>query len=131
MEIVIGWVILAVLVGVFADSRGRSGVGFALLSVLLSPLLGLVIVLVIPDLNKQKEAELWRQRDEEQRQRLAQRDHEKQLEALKAIAANKVAEAPPIRSMADEIAKLGELRDKGLLTQEEFQEQKSALLKGA
>lgn len=124
--------IFAVLVGVMADNRGRSGPGWCLLSLLLSPLVCFVILLVIPDLKRQKNEELSRHQEEEQRRQQTLRDHEKQLEALRAIAANKVpTEAAPSRSVADEIAKLGELRDKGLLTPEEFQAQKAALLKGA
>lgn len=50
------WIILSVCVGVFAHtSKGRSGVGFALLSLLLSPLVGFVILLVIKPDEKQVE----------------------------------------------------------------------------
>ncbi len=39
-------VVLAVLVGVYASSKGRSGPGFFFLSLLLSPLVGFVIAVV-------------------------------------------------------------------------------------
>lgn len=51
MEVFLIWLVFAVLVGVLANSRGRSGFGFFLLSVLLSPLIGLIIVLVIKNLS--------------------------------------------------------------------------------
>ncbi|EOX4083221.1 hypothetical protein ACM65P_004326 [Vibrio alginolyticus] len=47
---IIIWLMLAIAVGVYADNKGRSGVGFFLLSVLLSPLIGIVIaVLAAPN----------------------------------------------------------------------------------
>jgi hypothetical protein len=50
MEIFFFWLILAILVGVFASKRGRSGFGWFLLSVLLSPLICFLIVLCLADL---------------------------------------------------------------------------------
>lgn len=47
MEIFLGWAILAVVVGVIAGNRGRSGFGWFLLSLLLSPLIGLILVLAL------------------------------------------------------------------------------------
>ena len=46
VEIVILWTILCFVVGGLANARGRSGVGFFFLSVVLSPLIGLLILLV-------------------------------------------------------------------------------------
>ena len=48
MEIFIGWMIFAIVVGVAASSRGRSGFGWFLLSLILSPLVGIILVLVLP-----------------------------------------------------------------------------------
>ena len=45
--IVIFWVIFALFVGFIAINKGRSGMGFFILSILLSPLLGLIIVLIL------------------------------------------------------------------------------------
>ncbi|BFL82429.1 hypothetical protein L5M43_05130 [Shewanella sp. SW36] len=47
MFMFLGWLILAILVGVYANTKGRSGVGFFLLAVILSPLIGFIIALVI------------------------------------------------------------------------------------
>ena len=49
MEIVVWvllWLIFCVLVAVYANSKGRSGIGFFLISALLSPLIGLIIALL-------------------------------------------------------------------------------------
>ena len=55
MELLFFWIILAIVVGVVAESRGRSGFGWVLLSALLiSPLLGLILVLCLPNLKAAK-----------------------------------------------------------------------------
>jgi hypothetical protein len=46
MEIVVAWLVLSVLVAVLADARGRSGVGFFLMALSLSPLVAFVWVMV-------------------------------------------------------------------------------------
>lgn len=50
MELLVGWVVLAALVGVVAVNRGRSWPGWFLLSVFLSPAIGLIAVLVLPNM---------------------------------------------------------------------------------
>ncbi len=42
MEIFLFWFLFSVAVGIYAGNKGRSGFGFFLLSILLSPLLGLL-----------------------------------------------------------------------------------------
>lgn len=56
MEIIIFWLVLAILVGVFAGSKGRSGFGYFLLAILLSPLIGFIIVLILSPVLKNTEA---------------------------------------------------------------------------
>jgi hypothetical protein len=50
MAIVLGWIIFAVIVGIAASARGRSGFGFFLLSLMLSPLIGILFVMAMPNL---------------------------------------------------------------------------------
>ena len=52
MTVLFFWVLFAVVVGVFASKRGRSGFGWFVLSMLLSPLLGLLFVAVSKDLSR-------------------------------------------------------------------------------
>jgi hypothetical protein len=49
MAIVLGWFIFAVIVGVAASSRGRSGFGFFILSLVFSPLIGIILVMAMPN----------------------------------------------------------------------------------
>lgn len=46
MEILLFWVLLSVLVGAWANSKGRSAFGFGLLAFLLSPLIGAIAVAI-------------------------------------------------------------------------------------
>jgi phosphotransferase system glucose/maltose/N-acetylglucosamine-specific IIC component len=47
MGIFVFWLIFAILVGVYASNKGRSGIGFFLLAVITSPLIGFIIALVV------------------------------------------------------------------------------------
>lgn len=68
------WFLLAGGVGWLADSRGRSFFGYFLLSALMSPLLGLIVVLVTRDEVKARELASEQRRQEQMR-----------LEELKAL----------------------------------------------
>jgi len=49
--IILGWVVLSIVSGVIASNRGRSGLGYFLLSIVLSPLIGILIAFsVSPDI---------------------------------------------------------------------------------
>jgi hypothetical protein len=48
MSLIVLWLVLAVIVGVGANTRGRSGPGWFLLAVVISPLLAGLLVLVLP-----------------------------------------------------------------------------------
>lgn len=54
--IFIFWLVFAILVGVFASSKGRSGVGFFFLAVLLSPLIAFIIALIVRPIRANTEA---------------------------------------------------------------------------
>jgi len=46
MEILILWLFLSIVAGIIASNKGRSGFGFFLLSIVLSPLIGIIAALV-------------------------------------------------------------------------------------
>lgn len=59
MAIFITWVALSILAGVLASNKGRSGFGFFMLSVVLSPLVGLIAAVVAsPNVAKVEEAQV-------------------------------------------------------------------------
>lgn len=43
MEIFLGWVVLSIVAGAIASGKGRNGIGVFFLSLLLSPLVGLIV----------------------------------------------------------------------------------------
>lgn len=50
MEIILVWLVFAIVVGIAANSRGRSGFGWFILAAIISPLIALILVLVLPNL---------------------------------------------------------------------------------
>ena len=52
MDIAIFWILLAIAVGVWASNKGRSGFGWFLLAMLLSPLLGFIFCAISQDISK-------------------------------------------------------------------------------
>lgn len=48
MEFVFGWLVFSIVAGVIASSKGRSGVGYFLLSLVLSPLIGILLAVALP-----------------------------------------------------------------------------------
>lgn len=133
------WLLFALGVAWLADTRGRSGLAWFLLSVLLSPLIAFVALLVTRDLAKEAEELARRQADEakaeQKAEQLRREEHERQLESIRVLAQTPATAAadnhqtPPI-SVADEIRKLAALRSDGLLTEEEFNAQKARVLSG-
>lgn len=57
MEIFFGWIIFSIVVGVIASARGRSGIGYFFLSLILSPLIGLLFAALLPSLKDAPSAE--------------------------------------------------------------------------
>ena len=55
MSLLIIWGVLALLVGIAADRRGRNGLGWALLSLVFSPLLAILFLLVMRNIAEEEE----------------------------------------------------------------------------
>ncbi len=56
MELFIFWIVFSIAIGILASNRGRSGFGWFVFSVFLSPLFGLLFVLVTKNLADGKES---------------------------------------------------------------------------
>ena len=50
MELVLGWLVFSVAIGVGASARGRSGFGWFLLSIIISPLIAVILLALMPSL---------------------------------------------------------------------------------
>lgn len=56
MEFFLFWVIFSIIVAMFAGRRGRSGAGWLLISLLLSPLIAFLLLLVLPSADDKEAA---------------------------------------------------------------------------
>jgi len=104
------WVVVMVFIGIFR-SRDLSGWGKALwfLFVLLIPLVGVLVYLIA--------------RGSEMHERATQQARQQDRE-FRAY----VQDAAGSGSSADQLAKLADLRDRGVLSQQEFEHEKSRIL---
>lgn len=107
------WILIMVLIDLFR-SRDLSGWGKALwfLFVLFIPLIGVLCYLIV------RGASMHERQAQEARQ---------QDEAFRSY----VQEAAGPRSSADELTKLADLRDQGVITPQEFEQEKSKILSGS
>lgn len=111
MEILIVWIIFSFVVGAIGNNRKIGFAGAFFVSLILSPLIGLIITLVSKDKNE----------EEYQKEVLA--TQKKQQETLTKIQSEKKS-----TSISEELNKLREMKDNGTLTEEEFQKAKEKLL---
>lgn len=115
--------VLSACVGAVAHGRGRSGIGYFGLSLVISPILGIIIVLVMSDLNK-----VAADREAERERRIAdEAAHIATIRALQPQPAPAQIVGPSV-SVGEELTRLAALRDNGILTPEEFSAQKARLL---
>ena len=113
MELIAIWLIGAVVVGAIGNSKTIGFGGAFLLSILLSPLIGLVITLFSPS---------------KERQQQALEQQKMQTEILQSMANSQSSSVTSKQqSLADEIQKLKSLHDSGAITEEEFTVQKQKL----
>lgn len=48
MEFILGWLIFSAVAGIIASAKGRSGVGYFLISLVITPLVGLILAIALP-----------------------------------------------------------------------------------
>ena len=111
MGIFIGWIIFSIIVGALGSGRKIGFAGAFFLSLLLSPVIGLIITLF----SKDKEDEKYKQE--------VLTTQKQQQETL-----SKIQDNAKTTSISDELNKLKEMKDNGLLNKEEFQKAKEKLL---
>lgn len=103
------WIILCILVGFYAKKNGRHGFGYFILSVLLSPLVGFIILLIIGDTQENKKKKI--------------RENIKLQNEVKGSLDKKISSSDRI----ERLSQLSNLLEKGLITREEFENEKKAL----
>ena len=111
MGIFLGWIIFSIIVGALGSGRKIGFAGAFFLSLILSPVIGLIITLF----SKDKEDEKYKEE--------VLSTQKQQQETLSEIKENSKT-----ISISEELTKLKELKDKGLLSDDEFQKAKDKLL---
>ena len=113
MGIFFGWIIFSFVVGFVGSGRKIGFFGAFFLSLLLSPLIGLIIALV----SKNEADEAYKTK--------VLTVQQNQQETLK-----KLSETEKIKtvSIADELAKLKIMREDGIITEDEFQNLKNKII---
>ena len=105
------WIVFSIIVGAIGSSKKIGFFGAFILSLVLSPVIGLIIVLV----SKSKA--------DEKLQKDLLKTQKQQQEVL-----TEIKEKSTGISVADEIKKLQEMKDAGQLTEDEFMQAKAKLL---
>src|SRR5690348_8014733 len=105
------WVILSIIVGAIGSSRNIGFGGAFLLSLVLSPLIGLIITLISKDTQEEKrKAEMLK-------------TQQRQTAALEKSLAQTNQQ-----SIAEELEKISKLKEKGDITAEEYQKLKNSII---
>jgi len=115
MDIFIGWVIFSFVLGMLGSGRKIGFFGAFFLSLLLSPIIGLIFVLV----SKNEEDELSKEK--------ILNTQNLQQETLKDLSYSK-SDSFKTNSIADELEKLRALKDDNSITLEEFNQLKSKII---
>jgi uncharacterized membrane protein (DUF106 family) len=105
------WIIFSLIVGAVGSNRRIGFWGAFLLSLILSPIIGLIITLI----SKDKEDDEYKKRMYETQNR-----QEDTLSDLKENINKK--------SVFEELEKIKKMRDEGILTEDEFQKAKQKIL---
>ena len=113
MGIFFGWIIFSLVVGFVGSGRKIGFWGAFFLSLLLSPLIGLIIALV----SKNEADEAYKAQVLK-----VQQNQQETLKKLSETESNKTV------SIADELEKLKKLREDNLLTEDEFQNLKNKII---
>ena len=104
MEVFIFWVAFSIIIGVFANQRGRNGVLWVIISTLISPLISGIILFILPNLKKE---------EEEDKQR------ELELEESKNIS---------VKEFIASIEKVWQLNNKNILSDSEYISRKTKII---
>jgi uncharacterized membrane protein YraQ (UPF0718 family) len=116
MAIFFGWIIFSIIVGAIGGSRKIGFAGAFFLSLILSPLIGLIITLSSKDIE-----------DEKYKEKLL--ENQKRQTAELANLSQQQKEVPAV-SIADEIEKLKKLKEEGTISEEEYAQLRTKIIQG-
>ena len=107
------WVVFSFLVLAVASSKGRSGCAWFFISLIISPLIAIIILACMGDSDEKKEKEI------KQFVKISEEERTKNQNEQTA---------PENNNIADQLIKLADMKEKGLLTDAEYEEAKGKLL---
>ena len=109
--IIFWWLVLSIVIGIIGSYRKIGGFWAFVISILLSPVIGLIVVLF----SKSKKEEEY-----EQKLLKVQREQRDELEEIKQNISKK--------SIPDELERIKKMKDEGLLSEEEYQKAKEKII---
>ena len=112
------WILFSFLIASLASKKGRSGIAFFFLALLTSPILSLIILGVAGD-----SSHLIRKRENEQR---AKEDRRRASTKRQEIIEEE--NSSNSSSVYENLGKIGDLLEKGVLTKDEFDLEKQKIL---
>ncbi len=115
MGIFLGWIIFSFVIGFIGSGRKIGFAGAFFLSLLLSPLIGLIITLVSKD------------KDAEQYQKQVLETQQQQAKALKSIQGQQSITTGQ-KSVTEQLESLQKMKETGHLTDEEYQKAKNKVI---
>lgn len=117
MGVAIAWIIFSVLIIVFAGSKGRSGCGWFILSLIISPLLAFIILACLGDTDEKRAENIKAAMDVV---------NEKQQADKKATEDESEGEMTEKKAI-EELKKAKDLLDLEVITKEEYEAKKAEL----
>lgn len=109
--IIFWWLVLSIVIGIIGSYRKIGGFWSFLISILLSPIVGFIVVLF----SKSKKQEEY-----EKKLLGVQREQRDELEEIKQNISKK--------SIPDELERIKKMKDEGLLSEEEYQKAKEKII---
>ena len=105
------WIVFSIMVTAVASAKGRSGCAWFFISLIISPLLAIIVIACLGDSKEKKEEEI------------------KQFVKISEDVKNSNNEASHVEkpSVTDQLVKLAEMKEKGLLTDAEYEEAKKKI----
>jgi hypothetical protein len=116
---IIGWFIFSIIVGIIGANRNIGFWGAFLLSLILSPLIGIIVTLISKD-----------QEEEEYKNEILKTQEAQKTALEKLTTKNLEVKKELTTSIADEIIKMKKLKDSGTITEEDFISFKNKLING-
>lgn len=107
-SVIFGMIMFSIIIGIWANKRGRTGFGWGVLALLISPFFAGIILLILRNLKEEQDLEDAIKAEQSKQENIAKR------EAMEISS----------HSFAESINSLKELYENGIITDDEFKRKK-------